>query len=202
MENFEVKYKTNFFSKQKTVVFSENALSLYSGNKLLLQIDQEQICNVRYGVDWISGYRFYIGRIYRIDVSDGRRKTIKVRLRSLYGINKGKLEDKYVTIVDKLYDFYFKDKILNYIGRINSGEDVAMAGIVFKKDGIVLNSKRASRFIAWEDLNSRSYYDYHTLSSKKQPDFYNAFTYLKDWNATLVFSISRGILQEKGLLEE
>jgi len=62
--------------------------------------------------------------------------------------------------------------------------------------------KKTDGFIDWNDLNTRAYRYYYTLSSKKKPEFYKAFTYLKDWNAVLVYSISRQILKNKGLYNE
>jgi len=133
MDNIEIKYKTNFYSKEKRIVFSENALCLYSDNELLIQIDKEEIKDCRFGISWIRGIDFYIGRIYCIDISNGNGKLIKIRLRSLYGINKKILGKKYSDLVNKLYGFYLNEKISNSITNINNGIDVAIAGVIFKK---------------------------------------------------------------------
>jgi len=202
MDKIEIKYKTNFYSKEKRIVFSENDLCLYCNNKMLIQIDKENIKDYRFGISWIRGIDFYIGRIYCIDISDGNDKMIKIRLRSLYGINKKILGQKYSDLLDNLYGFYINEKISNCIANVNNGINVAMAGVIFKKEGVCLDLKKSDGFVEWNDINTRAYSYYYTLSSKKKPEFYKAFTYLKDWNAVLIYSISRQILKNKGLYNE
>ncbi|PKP22676.1 MAG: hypothetical protein CVU05_02875 [Bacteroidetes bacterium HGW-Bacteroidetes-21] len=202
MDRIEIKYKTNFFSKESKIVFSENELRLYCNNKLMIQIDKEEIIAFRYGVSWIRGIDFYIGRVYCIDISNGNSKVIKIRLRSLYGIHKLVLNKKFNDFLDKLYEFYFDENISNYIEKINSGEAVTISGVIFKKEGVNLDVKKADGFIEWTDLYSRVYTYYYTLSSKKKPDYYKAFTYLKDWNAVILYAVSRQILLNKGLYQE
>ena len=88
MDKTGIKYKTNFYSKEKTIVFTVNSLCQYRENDLLTQIDKEEINDIRYGISWIRGIDFTIGRIYCIDIRNRNNKVIKIRLRSLYGINK------------------------------------------------------------------------------------------------------------------
>jgi hypothetical protein len=199
MDKTGIKYKTNFSSKEKTIVFTVDALCQYCDNDLLTQIDKEEIIDIRYGISWIRGIDFVIGRIYCIDISNRNNKIIKIRLRSLYGINKMNLHKKYNEIINKLYEFYFNAKILNYVSSINNGINVEIADIIFKKEGVCLDPKKSDGFVEWEDINSRAYSYYYTLSSKRRPDFYKAFTYLTDWNAVIVYSISREIIKSKNL---
>ena len=199
MDPVEVKYKTNFYSKEKTLVFSEGSLSLYCNSRLLTKIDKKEICGFRYGTKWIR-FEFPIGRTYCIDITDGKNKLVKVRLRSLFLVNKQKLTKKFSGLVDTLYSFYFNEKISNYVSEINDGTNVEIANIVFKKEGVCLDLQKSDGLVEWDDLNSRAYTYYYTLSSKKKPDFYKAFTYLTDWNAVIVYSVSRQILVSKGLL--
>jgi hypothetical protein len=202
MDSIEIKYKTNFYSKVKTVVFSDKTLSLYCGKKILVEMDKEEINDFIYGISWIRGMEFIIGRIYGIDISNGKDKSIKIRLKSFYGINKRILNKKYNELRNKLYDFYFEEKIFNCIKSIDNGLKVEMAGVIFKKEGVCIDLKRPDRLIEWEDLNTRAYSHYYTLSSKKEPSFYKPFTYLTDWNAVIIYSISRQILKSKGLYKE
>jgi hypothetical protein len=202
MESIEIKYKTNFFSKVKKIAFTENALSVYRENKLLIQIEKEDIKDCRYGISWIRGIEFYIGRMYCIDISNGNGKVIKIRLKSVYGIHRRILDKKYNDLLNSLYHFYLDEKISNLIANINDGIEVAVAGIVFRREGVCLDVKKSDGFVEWNDLNTRAYGYYYTLSSKKKPEFYKAFTYLTDWNAVLVYSISREILKDKGLYND
>ena len=201
-EQIEIKFKTNFFSKEKTIILSNESLSLSCNNSVITQFNNEDIKGCRFGVRWIRGVEFYIGRLYCIDLKNGDDKMIKIRLRSVYGINKSMLHKKYGKILNLLYDYYFDEKISNYINQIENGTDVEMGGVIFKKEGVCLKLKNTSDFIKWGDLNTRAYSYYYTLSSKEKPDLYKVFTYLTDWNVSFVYSISRQILKNKGLYKE
>jgi hypothetical protein len=202
MSQVKIKYKTNFFSTERTLVFDENTISLYSKKRLLTQIKKEELSNVRFGINWIQGRYFTIGRLYSLDLGSNTNQIMKIRLRSIYGINKIILGKKYDEILNTLYEFYLFDKISDYVNNINKGTDIEIAGIVFSGEGITLDPKKSNGLITWDDLGSRAYTYYYTLFSNSKPEYYKAFTYLTDWNAVLVYSISRQILMEKGFYKE
>lgn len=201
MEPQEIKYKTNFFSPENVLSFSDDKLELFSDGKFVNSINKEEIKDIRYGVSWIRGIDFTIGRIYCIDVGNKDRDFIKIRLRSLYGINRTKLGDKYHDILDLLYDYCFSDLIEGYLNQIEAGAQLELAGTISTNVGVNLKPQKSDGFIFWEDLNTRTYSYYYTLASQKRPDFYKAFTYLSDWNAVLVHHISQQMLERKGLKE-
>src|SRR6476620_7433552 len=66
-----------------------------------------EIVGIRYGVKAIAGYRFNIGRIYCIDVKSASGKVIKIRLKSLYGVRKKTLGEKYLQITNAIFKSYF-----------------------------------------------------------------------------------------------
>ncbi len=199
MESQEIKYKTNFFSPENVLSFSDDKLELFSDGKLVNSIYKEEIKDIRYGISWIQGIDFTIGRIYSIDVGNKDRDFVKIRLRSLYGVNRNKLGDKYHDILDLLYIFYYSDLVERYLSQIETGIQLELAGTQFTKEGVNLIPQKSDGFIPWEDLNTRTYSYYYTLASRERPDFYKTFTYLTDWNAVIIHHISQQILERKGL---
>jgi hypothetical protein len=199
MDNSSIKYKTNFFNKEREIVFAEDSISSISENHAVCQINKEELDNVRFGIAGINGLYFRIGRIYCIDINNGNNKLIKIRLRTLYGINKKKLSAKYIEMLNQLYNYYLNEKIDQYVNLISEGVEIKMSGIIFSSKGIFVDEKKSSRHIPWEDINSRAYTYYYSIASKKDPGFCKSFTYLTDWNAVIVYSISRQILKSKGL---
>ena len=198
MEPKEIKYKTNFFSPENALSFSTDKLELFSENKLTNSIRKDEIKDIRYGVSWIQGIDFTIGRVYCIDVGNKDQDFIKIRLRSLYGVHKMKLGNKYNNILDLLYDFYINNLIESYLIQIEAGTHLELAGTIFTNEGVNLKPPKSEGFITWEELNTRAYSYYFTLASRQQPDFYKAFTYLSDWNGVLVYHLSQRILEWKG----
>src|SRR5436190_1542842 len=66
-----------------------------------------EITGFRFGVKWIRGYWFTIGRIYCIDVRNTVNQEIRIRLKSIYRIRVHSLNKKYSEIVNSLYAQYF-----------------------------------------------------------------------------------------------
>lgn len=164
------------------------------------RFDKSAISQFRYGIKWIHGYSFVIGRIYCIDVQTHDKRVIKIRLKTIYGIRKKKLEEKYVAIVNALYNHFFDDIIYDYLDQFNEGKEFELLGIKFSTQGIVIDEKWG--LVLWEDVGTHLYYTYYSVSNKKQPEKYKAFEFANDWNTSILYSVSRGILKQKGLLEE
>ena len=150
----------------------------------------------RYGIKWIRGYQFVIGRIYCIDIKSKEEQVIKIRLKSLYGVNRKKLSAKYVDIVNALYNYVFDDVAMNYLQKFANGNEFEILGVTFKKLGVWINDKKI--FIEWQDLGTKSYSTYYALFSKSNPSFHTTFEYLSEWNAGVLYSVSRQILMDKG----
>ena len=201
MDETKIKYRTNFFSKERTIIFSPESIRLFCDKVLITQFNKETINDFRFGVNWISGLEFTIGRLYSIDIRNNDKQILKIRLRSLYGINKTNLHKKYCEIIDALFDHYFKENITNSFDKIENGEKILIGGVIFNKDGVSFDTKN-SNIVKWEDLKTQAYTYYFTLSSKINPDFYKAFTYLTDWNAAIVLSLTRFALKNKGLYHD
>ena len=199
MEIVEIKYKTNFFSTERTIVFSDESIEFYSEQNLLIRFKKEEIKDFRFGVKWITGIEFTIGRVYSVDIRNNKNEIIKVRLRSLYGINRNRLFKKYSGIINNIYEHAFDEYVRKSCQEIENGKTVTVSDIVFNSEGICIDPKKKNSLIKWDDLVVNKYTYYFTLASRKQPDFYKAFTFLTDWNSPVVFSISETILRDKKL---
>ena len=178
------------------IEFDNKDLVSDSPTKLL----KPNIAGVRHGIKWINGYQFVIGRIYCIDLLTVDKEVLKIRLKSLYGIRKHQLAEKYGKIVNALYDNFFDDISRDFLGKFSEKNDFQVAGISFTQTGMTLDSK--SETIPWEDLGTKSYSTYYAIFSKSNPKHYKAVEYLNDWNTGVLYSVSRHILMEKGLHHE
>lgn len=198
----EITFRTNFFSNKKAIHFTEAYIGLYIDQEVIAKFETNDIEAFRFGVRWIHGFEFTIGRLYCIDIRSSSNKKMKIRLRSLYGMNKKKLNEKFRLIIEHLYRYYFDEKISGCINSIENGEELELAGVIFRNEGIYLDSRKKNNLITWEDLHTRAYSYYYTMASFKDPAYYRAFTYLTDWNAGMIYAISRQLLSNKGLFKD
>jgi hypothetical protein len=160
----------------------------------------EEIESFRFGVKWINGYQFVIGRIYCVDIRSKNSDIIKIRLKSIYGINKKKLGEKYASILNALYDNYFDKLSMSYLNLFNNHRSFEILNVRFDQNGITLIDKKAA--ISWDDVGTRSYSTYYSIFAKANPDVYQIFEFLSEWNTGILYSVSRQILKDKGLYSE
>jgi len=115
---------------------------------------------------------------------------------SLYGIRKQQLHNKLNSILHAFVDTYQNDIVNYYLEIFNSNIEVNILRTAFRTNGVVLRGKE----IPWNDLGAKAFTTYYALFSKKDPTIYKSYNYLEDWNTAVVYSLSRQILYDKGLL--
>ena len=157
-------------------------------------IEKANIESFRFGVDWIRGLYFIIGRTYRIEVRDHEGNTIKIRLRSMYGIRKKKLGTKYTKIYAALHNAYFNDLGLHYVRLVNDSLPFTLAGVTLTPEGIVDPKIGA---LSWNSIGLKAYFAYFAIYEKGEPSNYHAFDYGIEWNAILLYGVLTFILKQK-----
>ena len=156
-------------------------------------IMKDEIEAFRSGIKWIKGYQFVIGRIYCIDIQAKNKKILKLRLKSMYGIRKRQLHEKFSKIVNALYGCFFHDIAVKLIDEFIDGKVVEIAGVTLSHEGMTLNSKMT--LISWEDVGTKTYETYYAVFSKSNPNQYKAFEYVSEWNVDLLYSVLEHVLK-------
>lgn len=159
------------------------------------QFSRGEVVALRYGVQFIKGYAFVIGRKYCIDIQGLDDRVIKIRLISLYWIKRKTLRDKFYQILKAYFQTHHKDIVNYYLELFNSQIEVNILETKFRVESIVLKGRE----IKWEDLGARNYATYYALFSKATPTIYQSYNYLNDWNASVIYSLSQTILSSKNL---
>jgi len=157
-------------------------------------IEKANIESFRFGIDWATGLYFTIGRTYRIEVRNHEGKVIRIRLRSIYGIRKKQLTEKYKTIYGALHDSYFNDLGLHYVKLVNDGLAFKLAGVTITPAGIEDPKIGA---LAWVSLGLRAYTTYFAIYDNSDPTKYHIFDYGIEWNAVLLYSVLAYILKQR-----
>lgn len=167
-------------------------------DKPYTRFDKEQIVACRCGIRWLDGLKFTIGREYQIFIKDNKDKVLKINFSTFYGINKSRLQETYVQIVGKLWEYYFLPMAQNYLDKYNKGISFELCNVKIEKDAVTIKStagfftKEVS--IPWNDLGSSDYSTYFALYSKKEPASINcSFNYHEQWNVMVLFSVIRTI---------
>lgn len=196
-DDFECFIKSSILDRKRKlsihdefIEFEDNDLATGNNSKFY----SKDITSFRFGLKWINGYKFTIGRIYCIDVKNKENQIIKLRLKSIYGIRINELHKKYASIVNKLIDIHFKRISEKYIQQFRNRDEFILLSIKFLEEGIQLKNKKK---ILWEDLGTKNYHNKYNLFSKSDKNVYVIFEYFSDWNTVVLFSVIEQIIIDK-----
>jgi hypothetical protein len=102
------------------------------------QFNKDSIVEYRYGIKWIEGIYFTIGREYQIFIRNKENHILKINFKSFYGINKKEYHNKYAEIVDTLWQLYFSDISRFYLDKFHKEEDFAINNVIFTKNNLTI----------------------------------------------------------------
>lgn len=194
-ERLEVSIRSSIMDRERRLIIDPDFIEFDDKDLKATpstRFEKGDIVGIRYGVRPIRGYAFYIGATYCVDVKHESGSIISIRIKTLYRIRKRGIEEKYIKIVEALFENYCKDLIEHYLNLFNNRLPFELLGLGFRSNGIILKSN--DDVVPWEDIGTRDYMRYYALFSKKNPAYYRTFEYLDDWNTSILYSVSKYIL--------
>jgi hypothetical protein len=203
LQSLQINVKSSFLDRERQLTITDEYIEFDDKDSIAAKPTRFAVADIvafRYGIKWIKGYQFIIGRIYCVDIKSTSNQVIRIRLKSLYGINRKKLTEKYVVIVNALYNNIFENIAKKYLNQFANSIEFEILGVNFKSSGAYFNDKR--KLIEWKDMGTKNYSTYYALFSKSDPTFHKTFEYLIDWNTGILYSVSRQILKDKGFYSE
>ena len=93
------------------------------GDDKPIRIEKGQIKEYRFGVVWLKGLKFYIGRKYQIFVRTHDEQELKIDFSTYYGINNDELSTKFADIINNIFTLYFTDIIQDFLEKYHNGEN-------------------------------------------------------------------------------
>lgn len=194
--------RSTAFDRSRALTFDGDAIH-FDDKDLIGQkgsyIARSELDAVRMGVKWIKGYSFIIGRIYCIDIRSTTGIVIKVRLKSIYGINRQLVAGKYQDIVKSLYDLFLDKIVLDKVGAVKEANSILLAGMQISNAGVSWDSRQ---MIPWDDVGIKTYTSYYAVFQKSIPNNYKPLEYVNEWNCHILYGVLMVLLKDKGLLEE
>jgi hypothetical protein len=192
-------------SRPRKLIFLKDLITFddkSSDGDTLASIKKEDIKDFRYGIIWLNGFRFIIGREYQIYIRSHTNQIIKLNFSTFYGINKKNLHEKYRGIVDTLWDLYFSDVVRKLLLDFYSGKTINVCDVLISSDSVIIQSKglfkTVKHDISWNQLQTRAYATYFAIYSSENPaDINKSYKYLDDWNTAVLYSVIRTIVRER-----
>ena len=203
--NFSIK-RSLLDHSDRTLTISEDFLKFQ--NKDLKEnpftiFKKEEIAEYRYGIRWIS-FRVTYGRDYQIFIRNKKGKILKINFKSFFGQNKKEYYQKYIEILDVLWDNFFAKIAEDFLKKFRNNESFKIGNVDFDETGITIAvsgiAKTTKTKIAWENVRTKNYYTYFAIYSSEMPSEINrGYNYHDDWNTGVLYSVLRTILKSKNI---
>lgn len=190
-------------SKPRKLIFNCNYFEFEDkivGEDKPTRINKTDIKEFRYGIVWIRGLEFYIGRQYQIHIKTTDNKVLTIDFLTYYGINKKELNKKFYNIVNDLFDFYFEDIVNDYLDRFFNNQTIEICGVEINQTFVKLKFKKLiktyTKEISWDNLKTRAYQTYYAIySSENAADINKSYKFLDDYNTYVLQCVLETIIK-------
>ncbi|MGN8057270.1 hypothetical protein ACTJKN_13415 [Pedobacter sp. 22163] len=195
--------KSYFDRKPKNLLFTPQSI-LFGNQKLsvptITDLSTEEPLEYRFGIKWIRGFEFIVGRKYQLLIRNSDGEMIKISFGSYYGINKVHLYNQYAEILNKLWESYFDGLVDHYLALFSQKTPFIVANVTFDEAGIKIRSTKfineEEKSLLWPDVGTKNYRTYFAIFSKQDPSNINkGYSYLDDWNTGVLYSVIETILK-------
>ena len=191
---FEVEIKPHLFDRKRKLIIDPEIITYDDSDWKDIPdttFRQGEVAAYRFGIEPLNGYAFTIGRRYQIEIQGLNKKVMKIRFISLYGIRNKDLWHKYSRIMNALSCSHHEDIFDRYMELYHKTSSIALLGTQFGSNSVTFGKEE----VLYNDLEFREYDTYFALCSKSNPNIYKSYSYLKDWNAAIVYSIAKRIVK-------
>lgn len=164
---------------------------------------KSEITDYRFGIFWLR-LDVTFGRQYRIYIRNKENEVLKIAFKCYFGHKVNKSHELYTDILEALWAFHFSSITDDYLQRFEDGEELLINDVFFTKDGIRIKTdvalKEQDNFIPWENVRTKNYYSNFSIYSEDAPANINkGYSYMDDWNTTVLYSTLRTILKYKNI---
>lgn len=183
-----------FDTRKRSLIIDENILKFENKDhieNLFTIISKNEIVGIRYGIHFIKGLKFYIGREYQIFIKTKSDKELKIFFKLFYRRKLNEKHQLFSDIVNELWNHYFDEILNNYIQQYNNNEEFNLCGIVFKNTCIQFDKKE----ILYSDLAIKKHTYYFMIYSKEDLYKNKMMYYLKDNNAVILVELLNNIIK-------
>jgi len=177
-----------FDTRKRSLLISENFIKFENKDlkdNSFTTFNKEDIAGIRYGIHFIKGLEFYIGREYQIFIRNKENKELKVFFKLFYARKLNEKHQLYCDIVDELWKNFFGEISHNYFEKFKNNEAFNIANVHIFGNKITFDKQE----ILFEDLGIKRY-NHHFIIYSKEDHYKNKMLYyLKDKDAVILLNL-------------
>lgn len=155
---------------------------------------KDEICEYRYGIKWIKGFEFTVGREYLIFIRSSSGQVLNIGLKTFYGARKKEYHKLSNDILKALWNFFFGPIANGLYDEFKKDLPITIGRATITKEAIIVDEggifKNNKTIIPWNNLEIKDYHTYLAIFSTLDASKTHAtFSYLNDWNTGVLYSI-------------
>ena len=173
---------------KKQLIISDQRIQLLDGimDQVLLNPTQ-----FRFGSRPIEMQPFTLGSKYLIEIKDDLDRKITLEWNSYLNFGKKKILDSYDGVLDKLWMYFFKERLKKYNQILDEGGVVTLGNYQLSREWIkkVNKEKNRERTISMDNTVVIRNWDQLIIKSKFDPELIFRIDTLNEWNFPFIYSL-------------
>lgn len=155
-----------------------------------IRIEKNSIIGIKYGIHFIKGLEFYIGRDYRIIFVLNNDKEFKINFNTFYRYKLNEKHQLYNEIIDEVWDFCISDLVMDFYNQFVNKQSFSICNLKFENNKILIHKK----WLYPHEIEIKSYQGKFVIYEIENPEnSSNILFYLKDTNAVTLWSLIKKI---------
>ena len=138
-----------------------------SASGIFTKFYKDEITDYRYGINWIRGLEFTIGREFLFYVRNSSMEVLKINFKTFYNIKKKESYKLSNDVLNSLWKFHFGLLANKLFNALVEGKEVTIGKatltnevIIVKENGIIKDDYKT---FYWDDLKAKDYHTYFAI---------------------------------------
>ena len=184
------------FDRKRTLRLAPDYFE-YEANYLepgqLTRIDKESILDIKFNMNWIIWYRFYVGCDFRIDVKTRENGIFRIKFVSYFDKNTAYIR-AYNKIVNWMWEHYLRSIIDTYLQDFYLTHELELRDVRITDEGVYFINK--DHLAYWEEVGVKEYEDYFAIFNQGYPELNERIPF-DEWESEILLGVVEALKEKK-----
>lgn len=157
-------------------------------------IPKGKIMSMRFGIKWISGLYFPVGRHFKIELKLDNGAVVPLKFSSYYGIKKKLYTEKFGELINAVWEHLFYPDLVDIANRFKNGETLYINGVEFNKNGLCWDGQE---ILTWDKVKLVRFKTYFAIRHTDNALVNKCFYFLTDWDSFLLQQAIQSIISQR-----
>ncbi len=194
-ENLSFNLSAGMFDRKRTLRLAPDYFEYevnYFNPGQLTRIYREDILDIKFNMNWIIWYRFFVGCDFRIDVKTSEKSIFQIKFVSYFEKNNAYIR-AYNSIVNWMWEHYLRGIIDTYLQEFYQTHELQIRQVRMTDEGVYFINQ--DHLAYWEEVGVKEYEDYFAIFNQSYPEL-NERILFNEWESEILLGMIEA-LKEK-----